>query len=73
MNNYIIIRNRIRCKRCVDIIESKSRHDFVTRKCGACSVDGGHDYLRRCFAERDCYEELSITKIRADESKEDKL
>lgn len=73
MNNYIIIRNRIRCKRCGDIIESKSRHDFVTCKCGTCSVDGGHDYLRRCAAERGCYEDLSVTKVRVDKSKEDKL
>ena len=48
-----IIRNAIQCKRCGDIIESKHVHDFVTCKCGACSVDGGHDYLRRCFAEKD--------------------
>lgn len=64
MKNYIIIRNRIRCKRCGDVIESKCQHDFVTCKCGACSVDGGHDYLRRCFAAPDCYEDLSETEKR---------
>ena len=42
----MIIRNAIRCNICGDEIESKHRHDFVTCKCGACSVDGGHDYLR---------------------------
>lgn len=42
-----IIRNMIRCKRCGDIIESKSVHDFVRCMCGACFTDGGHDYLRR--------------------------
>ena len=47
----MIIRNAIRCNICGDEIESKHRHDFVTCKCGACSVDGGHDYLRRCFKE----------------------
>lgn len=41
--------NRIRCKRCGDIIESKSRHDFVWCKCGACAVDGGHDYTKRAW------------------------
>ena len=46
-----IIKNAIQCKLCGEIIESKSRHMFVTCKCGACSVDGGHDYLRRCFKE----------------------
>ena len=43
-----IIKNAIQCKRCGDIIESMNVHDFVTCSCGACSVDGGHDYLRRC-------------------------
>ena len=56
-----ILKNRIRCLKCGDIIESKSVHDFVTYSCGACSVDGGHDYLRRCFETEDCYEELSET------------
>ena len=42
----MIIRNAIRCNICGDEIASKHRHDFVTCKCGACSVDGGHDYLR---------------------------
>ena len=51
----MIIRNAIRCNICGDEIESKHRHDFVTCKCGACSVDGGHDYLRRCFKEEGCY------------------
>ena len=37
-----IIRNVIRCKSCGDIIESKYTHDYVTCKCGRCSVDGGH-------------------------------
>lgn len=42
-----IIENKIRCKKCGDIIESKTVHDYVTCKCGACAVDGGHTYLRR--------------------------
>ncbi len=42
-----IIVNKIRCNKCGDEIESTYRHDFVTCKCGACSVDGGKDYLRR--------------------------
>ena len=43
-----IIRNAIRCKKCGDIIESKTVHDFKFCSCGSCAVDGGHDYLRRC-------------------------
>lgn len=49
MFNAKIIRNTIKCKHCGDIIESTSCHNFVTCSCGCCSVDGGHDYLRRCF------------------------
>lgn len=55
-----IIRNAIRCNLCGDIIESTYRHDFVTCKCGSCSVDGGLDYLRRGFVHsRDDFTELS--------------
>ncbi len=43
-----IIKNAIRCKKCGDIIESKTVHDFKFCSCGSCAVDGGHDYLRRC-------------------------
>lgn len=43
-----IIRNAIQCRHCGEVIESKSLHDFVTCSCGACSVDGGYEYLRRC-------------------------
>ncbi len=46
MNKILV--NKIRCNKCGDEIESTYRHDFVTCKCGACSVDGGKDYLRRC-------------------------
>ena len=44
-----IIKNAIQCKLCGDIIESTYRHDYIQCSCGACSVDGGHDYLRRGF------------------------
>ena len=54
-----IITNKAKCLLCGDIIESLSRHDFVTCKCGALSVDGGHDYIRRCFIDAKDYEELS--------------
>ena len=55
-----IIKNAIRCNLCGEVIESKSRHMFVTCKCGACSVDGGHDYLRRSCRELGCYTDLSV-------------
>ena len=44
-----IISNKIQCKYCGDIIESKHVHDFVTCSCETCSVDGGRDYLRRSY------------------------
>ena len=57
----MIIKNAIRCNICGNEIESKHRHDFVQCKCGACAVDGGHDYLRRCFKEEGCFTDISVT------------
>ena len=57
-----IIKNAIRCNVCGDEIESKTRHDFVTCSCGACSVDGGHDYLRRSFKDKDCFTDISVVE-----------
>ena len=48
-----ILVNKIRCKKCGDVIESKSVHDFKFCKCEAVAVDGGHDYLRRVGALED--------------------
>ena len=42
-----IIKNVAQCAKCLDIIESKHTHDFVSCKCGRISIDGGHEYLRR--------------------------
>ena len=57
-----IIKNAVKCLKCGDIIESVYRHDFVTCSCGNVSVDGGKDYLRRCFQEEDSYIEMSETE-----------
>lgn len=54
-----IIINRIKCKKCGTIIESKSVHDYRSCPCGACAVDGGQDYLRRTGDRKD-WEELSV-------------
>src|SRR5580692_10973819 len=35
------------CKLCGWFIRSRNRHDFVTCKCGAVSVDGGSWYCKR--------------------------
>ena len=56
-----ILINRIRCLRCGDVIESMSVHDFKWCLCGACAVDGGHDYLRRVGNRAD-WEDLSVVE-----------
>ena len=56
-----IIINKIKCKKCGEIIESTHRHDFKFCKCGAVAVDGGYDYLRRCGDLYSC-EDLSVKK-----------
>ena len=56
-----IISNKIKCKKCGDIIESKSTNDYKGCPCGVVAIDGGKDYLKRIGNEED-YEELSIIK-----------
>lgn len=56
-----ILRNAVRCNHCGEVIESTYCHDFKTCRCGCVSVDGGHDYLRRCCASQEDYTELSET------------
>lgn len=56
-----IISNKIKCKKCGDIIESKSTNDYKRCSCGAVAVDGGKDYLKRIGKEED-YIELSNLK-----------
>lgn len=61
----MIIHNKIKCKKCGDIIESMYRHDFKWCSCGQCAVDGGQDYLSRSYAGKspeESYEELSETE-----------
>jgi hypothetical protein len=59
---WIIKRNAIRCNLCGDEIESKFRHDYVTCSCGACSVDGGTDYLRRAYKQEGYFTELAVVE-----------
>lgn len=48
-----LIRNIIRCKKCGDVIESKSVHHCVWCSCGAVGVDGGLEYDRNMGDEVD--------------------
>ena len=41
-----VFSNSIRCKSCKQKIRSKNKHDYVTCKCGSCSVDGGSWYVK---------------------------
>lgn len=54
-----IYANKVKCKKCGDIIESKDRHDFEWCSCGSVGVDGGKDYLRRSAQNLDDFIELS--------------
>ncbi len=58
---YKIQTNKIKCKKCGDIIESKYIHDFKMCKCNSVGVDGGHEYLKRIGKEED-YEDLSFVR-----------
>ena len=55
-----ITRNALRCRHCGDVIESRSVHDYKECSCGSCSVDGGHEYLRRGYknSPEEDYEDL---------------
>jgi DNA-directed RNA polymerase subunit RPC12/RpoP len=41
-----VYRNKAKCLKCGDVIESKSVHDFVRCSCGEIFVDGGKEYYR---------------------------
>lgn len=56
-----IIINKIKCKKCGDVIESKHVHDFKYCKCKSIAVDGGKDYLKR-LGNLEGFEELSKVK-----------
>lgn len=54
----VIIKNAIRCNRCGDEIESTD----TPCSCGTCSVDGGHEYLRRCAPSEKDFTDISIVE-----------
>ena len=43
----VVVVNKCQCARCLDVIESRHRHDFVQCSCGAIFTDGGTEYIRR--------------------------
>ena len=65
-----IILNRARCLECGEEVASRYRHDFVTCECGAMSVDGGRDYLKRCAKDLNKIEETTVYAITTRELEE---
>lgn len=57
-----LVRNRIKCLDCDDIIESTWVHDFKYCKCGKAFVDGGLEYCRCGHENLDRIEDLSEWK-----------
>ena len=62
------MRNRIKCRKCGETIESMFRHDFVMCGCGAVGVDGGPNsgYMRRTGNPADIEELEEWPKIPRD-------
>jgi hypothetical protein len=60
MSEGMILRNQAVCSLCGDHIKSIHKHDFKSCCCGALSVDGGPEYLRRLGNPGD-YRDTSIT------------
>ena len=57
-----IMCNKVKCKFCGDIIESKYPHNFVKCSCGKIAIDGGLEYLKR-IGNLNEYEELSFVRV----------
>lgn len=58
MTEKKITRNAARCRKCQDVIESRSVHHWIACDCGAIFVDGGREYLRR-GGDPENFEDLS--------------
>lgn len=57
MKNFIQTKiNKAKCKKCGDIIESKTVNDFKRCSCGSIAVDGGLEYLKRIENEENIIE-----------------
>lgn len=67
--------NRAKCARCKTVIESRTRHEFVSCPCGSISVDGGMEYYRRVGAEEDFAELLDtdVVEYRDDKTEGDPM
>lgn len=59
MTDNKIIENKAQCKKCQDIIESRSINDLKRCSCGSIAVDGGLEYIKRIGNQENIIE-LSI-------------
>lgn len=55
----VTLESSILCKKCNYVLTSRSRHDYVQCKCGACFLDGGRDYMR-IGGDLNAIEDLSV-------------
>jgi Zn finger protein HypA/HybF involved in hydrogenase expression len=51
-------KNKAKCRKCGDIIESTYRHDFKCCTCGAIFVDGGNDLMAFGYDKKDQFERI---------------
>jgi len=51
---------KVKCLKCMDVIQSMYRHDFVSCKCGAIFVDGGDSYLSLGYPKGEVEDHLEI-------------
>ena len=65
MEHRKIRRNRLQCKLCGDIIESKYTHDYVMCSCKKCAIDGGKEYVR--FSAETYYQQVIISAVKLSE------
>lgn len=54
-----IHKNKAKCLKCGDVIESFHQHDFKQCSCENIFVDGGLDYIRHGFVDFENYKDLS--------------
>lgn len=57
--------NRIKCKRCGEVITSEYSHDLKWCRCGDVAVDGGMDYLKR-LANNPAVEFVELSEYETD-------
>ena len=57
-NPHKFWKNKAQCMKCLDIIESKYTHDFVSCKCGDIFVDGGNSYWRCQYTNENSFRRI---------------